>query len=543
MRILLITLFYVQFAWLCHTQTFGADKLLNEKNDNWKLTLISECNKSIQDIQSKPDDEMFRSCIAVSHFENLIELVSQVKQPTDRIKNRYKIAIMARTDFENGKCPNLSIGKNKLRYIRFPRGKIEEFVVSLPQDFSPETKSALYLHVDNRRWAAKRDLYPTRSGFVDMWWHTVSNKNINWKNFDTFIKILRNKINIDFDRIYLNGECGNGLSAISMALQRPDYWAHVSASMGNTYRYLAGNAFNLPLIFVRGGHKEQRLVSYYDFAVKCFEFFDCKNFLHSKEKSTSQLMGSKVPQTLRIKKPKRVKFTCDDLSNASAYWLEILGRTDENFPGSVDARIDGSKMIIATENVDAYKIHLADTGLDSAQPVKIYENEKFISICSDKIFIKRSKKYDNAKYIKNPQLSGPIGDAFTDPFVFVYDETGQYKNQCRELAKKMKSSDLIIDQNSLNKDIIANNNLIIFGTPEKNLLLKKIFKELPIKFVDGNIVSDNFNLQGSDIGFILIHPNPLNINKYVVVMAAGSERSINFLPRILNKIKDLKLTD
>ncbi|GAH99642.1 unnamed protein product, partial [marine sediment metagenome] len=61
-----------------------------------------------------------------------------------------------------------------------------------------------------------------------------------------------------------------------------DQWAECSMSLGNSYRHLAGNAFNLPLIFVKGGHNQDPLVGYYDFAVRCFQYHGCWRLKHNK---------------------------------------------------------------------------------------------------------------------------------------------------------------------------------------------------------------------------------------------------------------------
>ena len=99
----------------------------------------------------------------------------------------------------------------------------------------------MLLNTDNRRLGAK-GRYVERSGLIDIWWHTVSHKDLKWKNYTAFMEVIQQKVNIDKDRIYIYGECSNGIAAIALALNYPDQWAECSSSLGNSYRHLAGNA-------------------------------------------------------------------------------------------------------------------------------------------------------------------------------------------------------------------------------------------------------------------------------------------------------------
>lgn len=55
---------------------------------------------------------------------------------------------------------------------------------------------------------------------------------------------------------------------------------------------------------------------------------------------------------------------------------------------------------------------------------------------------------------------------------------------------------------------IANSHLILFGTPESNLLLKRLASRLPAKLLAES---------GAQSGCVFIHPNPENTARYVVV--------------------------
>lgn len=538
----LIILLFITTLSTAETIDFG--QIVKDAGDDWKKELFSLCRTAKEQVESSPDDQLIYSCIVISHFDNVMEELSGCEEFTPQIKTRLEKAYKAKDDFENGNCPNLSIGFNKLRFKRFKNAKTEEFVVSLPDDFDYQKSVAVFLHPDNRRWAAKKNSYNSQSGFIDIWWHTVENKEIKWKNFDGFMDVINGKIKIDFDRIYVNGECGNGLAAISLALTRSDYWAEASASLGNTYRHMAGNAYNLPLIFVKGGHQEEYLVGYYDFAVNCFEYYNCRFFRHSKPQSTSQLRGSGVPNEVRVNKPLRVIHTIDDYTNPKAYWCEINGRVDENFSATIDAIIWGQKVFVNTENIDSYTLDLLNAPIDANRPFGIFENDKLLGEFTGNEFIKKAEKYKEAKYIKNSKLRGPIADAFTDPYVMVI--SSQDANEidlCKKIADAIDKYAEVIPDVNLTDENIKNNNLIMIGSSENNSVLQKIVKELPIDINSNKLIADDIKLNDKDAGVIIIHPNPLNSSKYVAVFTAATQKGLEKLPQVYSKIKADSLTD
>jgi hypothetical protein len=146
------------------------------------------------------------------------------------------------------------------------------------------------------------------------------------------------------------------------------------------------------------------------------------------------------------------------------------------------------------------------------------------------VFTKRSEKYTNAAFIKNDLLHGPVWDAFTDPYVVVYG-TGSsdvpFIKTCKDIAQKLARGAPCFADTDLPKAMISGHNLILIGSVESNRWLARISEKLPVQMKHRQVHMTNGKFfTGDDLAYIVIHPNPLNPDKYVVVFSATSEKAM-----------------
>lgn len=130
---------------------------------------------------------------------------------------------------------------------------------------------------------------------------------------------------------------------------------------------------------------------------------------------------------------------------------------------------------------------------------------------------------------KRPGIQGPIDDAFMSRFVVVPPDTDPAAPEFarwldfelkhfRVRWKALMRGDLIEKySDELNSEDIADANLILWGDPESNPMIKEIADRLPISW-DG----DGFSFRGktwtsNEHVPVLIFPNPLNPDRYVVI--------------------------
>ena len=138
--------------------------------------------------------------------------------------------------------------------------------------------------------------------------------------------------------------------------------------------------------------------------------------------------------------------------------------------------------------------------------------------------------------IKRFGVCGPIDHAFMSSFVFVRpsgkplnkvagdwveSELGHAVAQWRAV---FRGDARVVADTALSADDIANSNLILWGDPSSNAVLKKIADKLPVKWDGKELVFAGKTYDATHIAPILIFPNPLNPNRYVVLNSGFTMR-------------------
>jgi predicted esterase len=138
---------------------------------------------------------------------------------------------------------------------------------------------------------------------------------------------------------------------------------------------------------------------------------------------------------------------------------------------------------------------------------------------------------------KGPATCGPIDHAFMDSFVFVKPTGASLNSKLgewtqRELAHARKQWRAIFrgdaptknDTEITSTDISGSNmpyleasNLILWGDPSSNAVLKKIADKLPVKWTKDGLEFGGKKYDAATHMPILIFPNPLNPRRYVVL--------------------------
>jgi len=158
---------------------------------------------------------------------------------------------------------------------------------------------------------------------------------------------------------------------------------------------------------------------------------------------------------------------------------------------------------------------------------------------------------------KRHDLQGPIDDAFMDSFLFVRPSGSsphprinawveqesvraieQWRRQFRGDAR-VKTDSEVTDAD------IASANLVLWGDPQSNAILKKIADRLPISWDKDRIKLGDRTYPSDTHALILIYPNPLNPNRYVVLNSGFTHREYDQLnnARQVPKLPDWAVVD
>ena len=158
---------------------------------------------------------------------------------------------------------------------------------------------------------------------------------------------------------------------------------------------------------------------------------------------------------------------------------------------------------------------------------------------------------------KRHGLQGPIDDAFLDSFIFVRP-TGKSSHEAIEKWTQSELSHAIVhwrrqfrgqarvkDDTAITDADIANSNLILWGDPTSNALLKKIADKLPIHWGATEVVVGDRKFPADHHAAIAIYPNPLNPNRYVVLNSSFTYREYDYLnnARQVPKLPDWAIID
>jgi dienelactone hydrolase len=264
--------------------------------------------------------------------------------------------------------------------------------------------------------------------------------------------------------------------------------------------------------------------------------------------------------------PKRVRFTTWTLKYNRCYWVEIDELEQHYKQAKVDAEFVGANTIrLATQNVVRLKLHLNPSLADFTKPLTLIdEANRTLVVPANRVgrvvMLVRypgqswSTHVEDVKTVrKRHNLQGPIEDAFMDSFLVVLpsgepisDPVAAWsENEWQHLKKGWRlhfrgDAPVKSDKDVTNADI-RNNNLILFGDPQSNALLKRIAAKLPIAW-DGQSVRVGQNVFDAQThGVVLIYPNPLNPKRYVVLNSGFTFRESDC--RGSNALQTPKLPD
>lgn len=237
-------------------------------------------------------------------------------------------------------------------------------------------------------------------------------------------------------------------------------------------------------------------------------------------------------------------------------WVTIDGMEEHWQRAAVEAAfVDASTIEISTDNVTELTLELPPgwSPLDADQPVFVTIDHQEVQApqpLSDRSW--RAQLYtDEGKWEAGPRpakglrkrhdLQGPIDDAFMDSFIFVRPtgesrQTGVGKWAAGELERaiehwrrQFRGEARVKADNEISDDDVATSNLVLWGDPASNRLLARIAADLPIRWTDDTIAVGDREFPSDAHALIMIFPNPLNPNRYVVLNSGFTYREYAYL--------------
>ena len=243
--------------------------------------------------------------------------------------------------------------------------------------------------------------------------------------------------------------------------------------------------------------------------------------------------------------PSEVRLVTRTLRYNRQAWVQVDELDEHWMPARVEAGLIGNRHIeISTLNVSRLVLSMPSGTCPlrpNGSPTVIIDGQK---LSGDRVRTDRSwesrfikaigqwrlvGRFEFAGLAKRPGLQGPIDDAFMDRFVMV-KPTGRANSEAigkwteaqlgqalTDWEMQFRAKPRVVDDIDLTRDDIKNSNLILWGDAGSNLLIERIIDQLPL-----NWTSDTLALGQAEAGAgrhvpVLIFPNPLNPNRYVVL--------------------------
>jgi dienelactone hydrolase len=412
---------------------------------------------------------------------------------------------------------------------------------------------------------------------------------------------------IDEDRIAVRGFSMGGAACWHFAVHYPGRWvaANPGAGFAETPEFLkvfqkeelhpsaveekllhlydctdwAANLYNCPTVAYSGEIDKQKQAA--DIMAAALEKEDISlrhvigpgtaHKYHPEAKKTVEQLMAAIVERGRERLPPAVHFETYTLRYNQSSWITIDALDEHWVRGRVD--LDASNTI-KTEGVAALSFNVPaggcnELGMELTDPVSLTIDDQEIDgprPLSDRSWSCQLHKADrkwqlghlpDIKSRKRHGLQGPIDDAFMDSFVFVRptgDEPQSAVNKwvkseldraIREWRRQFRGEARVKDDSAIDDADIAGANLVLWGTPQSNAVLKRIADKLPIHWEDSQIAVGEQKFPADQHALILICPNPLNPDRYVVLNSGFTYREYDYLnnARQIPKLPDWAVVD
>lgn len=423
------------------------------------------------------------------------------------------------------------------------------------------------------------------------------------------LKDIKSRYKIDDDRIVVRGFSMGGAAAWHFAAHYASEWAAAAPGAGfsETPEFLnvfqneslkptpweqklwqmydcpvyAPNFANVPVVAYSGENDRQKQAADVMERALAAEGIKLPHVIgpktgHSYHKDSIPEINAFVDKAVakgRNRMPAKVRLATPTLKYNRQAWVTVDGLGEHWVRATVDAEVvDDRNVRVKTSNVTALTLDMP-AGLapvSTAGPVTVTVDGQ--SVLGPKATSERAwtvhlrKSGDKWKIVKSTSasglqkrhnLQGPIDDAFMQSFLIVRP-TGtplapgvskwvdaELQHAVTEWRRQFRGEPRIKNDVDVTDADIAKHNLILWGDPGSNRLLAKVAGKLPIKWTRESVVVGKREYPAATHAPVLIYPNPLNRNRYVVLNSGFTYREYDYLnnARQVPKLPDWAIVD
>ena len=378
---------------------------------------------------------------------------------------------------------------------------------------------------------------------------------------------FRRRFPVDAEQTTLRGFSMGGHGAWHIGLQYPGFWAAMSPGAGfvETKRYhkltgplpdwqeallhlydpldYAANAKNLPLVAYVGetdNFYAQHQIMYEMLKKEGAPYESLLGLQtgHRYEPKMLEVLLKEIAIWRREPEAEKVDFVTYTLRFPECKWVRMEGLEHHWQRAEIHAhRTAPDRIEVTTRNVSAFRLTAAGWGSTGhvtidGNALKTQQRVELAARATTLVFVKRGKDWipgEAEGMRKKPGLQGPIDDAYFGPTLAVagtgtawnaaaaawsQQELGGFREgwgrYCR--ATLPETTDTALTAND-----IRDKNLILFGDPGSNAVLRRLLPKLPVRWTQDTITLAGKTFSARDHMPVLIFPNPENPQRYIVL--------------------------
>ncbi len=399
---------------------------------------------------------------------------------------------------------------------------------------------------------------------------------------------VRKLYNVDSQRIYLNGVSMGAMGAWTIALRHPGIFAAVTPIAGQTemYRWWGWRKEDMPAFkrwlvewdnpwhlaksvrsqrfLVQHGERDtliaaeqsrlmmERAKENLDLAeINYDEHAGASHFIYFEAETFEKAFAWQVKQTLDSK-PLLVSHATYSLEYGTAFYATIEEFKEWGKPAWFNMlatpwiqKLSLAEVEVDCENVARLSIDIASSPLEAKDSyiVSLPGGRREIKPQNGKLILEIEKQHEGTESFPPPKrkcLCGPCEEVFDTSFIVVQGTAGSSAAD-EELRGKVERFaeewDAFADgrprvklDTEITEQDIAESNLVLFGRPQTNYILARIYFRLPVRIGEHRYGIGEHEYAGDDLGLVMCYPNPLNPDRYVLVFSGeywGEQCDIN----------------
>ena len=276
--------------------------------------------------------------------------------------------------------------------------------------------------------------------------------------------------------------------------------------------------------------------------------------IHPESKEIISQKWSSLADRGRDRFPKRLRFSTPTLRYNRMHWFTVDALEEHWRPAYVHAEIVGQTITLDLENVAAFTIDFpagrAPFAIDRPVQVKV---GRWVTLAHPKSDLSwrfsmnqfgrpwEPRPIDQQTFRKRHGLQGPIDDAFLDSFLFVrptsqsaHPAVGAWVDRemnraIREWRRQFRGDVRIVNDVDLKPEQIESANLVLWGDPSSNAVIQQVIGKSPIEWDEETLATDRTVFVPQTQVPVMIYPNPLNPQRYVVLNSGPTYREYAYL--------------